>query len=306
MTEPVTPPGHVLIVGCGDIGRRVARLWQARGVPVHGIVRSAAGVDALRAAGIAPLQVDLDDPATLHALPAAGALLYCFAPPPQRGNTDTRMANLLGALGAGSQPARIVAISTSGVYGDRGGALVSEQDAPRPQTDRARRRLHGESLLRDYGRINTVPVVILRVGGIYGPERLPLERVRSSAPVLREELAPRTNRIHADDLASVCVAAAERGHADTIYNVTDGEDSNMTEYFFAIADAFGLPRPPAVGWPEVERESSAGMLSYLRESRRLDNHRMLTELQVRLRYPTLQAGLAAILAQSKDGVSDPT
>ncbi|UCE88282.1 MAG: SDR family oxidoreductase [Pseudomonadota bacterium] len=298
MTVPVTPPGHVLIVGCGDIGRRVANLWRGRGARVYGMVRSAASARALRAAGIEPVQADLDDAGTLATVPAAGALLYCFAPPPPHGIVDTRMENLLTAFQAAAPPARIVAISTSGVYGDRRGALVSEDDAPNPQTDRARRRLHGEQLLRAFGKAHGVPVVILRVGGIYGPRRLPLDRIRSGAPVLREELAPRTNRIHADDLASVCMAAAERGRADAIYNVTDGQDSNMTEYFFAVADACGLPRPPAVDWAEVESGSSAGMLSYLRESRRLDNRRMLDELNVRLRYPTLHAGLAACLAEA--------
>jgi nucleoside-diphosphate-sugar epimerase len=138
-----------------------------------------------------------------------------------------------------------------------------------------------------------VPVVVLRVGGIYGANRLPLERIKKGVPVLLPELSPKTNRIHEDDLAQVCVAAALRGKADNIYNVSDGEDSDMTEYFYLLADHFQLPRPPTVDWPEAERVISQGMLSYLKESRRLDNRKMLSELQVKLSYPSLKTWLAS-------------
>jgi nucleoside-diphosphate-sugar epimerase len=184
-----------------------------------------------------------------------------------------------------------VAISTSGVYGDRRGALVNEDTPPHPQVDRARRRLDMERQLREWTDEHGVPLVILRVGGIYGPGRLPLQRIRDQVPVLQEALAPSTNRIHVDDLVQVCVAAAERGGAGRIYNVSDGQDSNMTEYFYTIADAFGLPRPPEVDWAQAERVMSPGMLSYLRESRRMDNRRMLEELGVTLAYPDLVEGL---------------
>jgi nucleoside-diphosphate-sugar epimerase len=197
----------------------------------------------------------------------------------------------LKLLGDNAPPARIVAISTSGVYGDRRGALVNEDTPPHPQVDRARRRLDMERQLREWTDEHGVPLVILRVGGIYGPGRLPLQRIRDQVPVLQEALAPSTNRIHVDDLVQVCVAAAERGGAGRIYNVSDGQDSNMTEYFYTIADAFGLPRPPEVDWAQAERVMSPGMLSYLRESRRMDNRRMLEELGVTLAYPDLVEGL---------------
>jgi nucleoside-diphosphate-sugar epimerase len=209
------------------------------------------------------------------------------------------MAHFLAAIDPAHLPARIVYISTSGVYGDRGGEWVNEDTPPNPQVNRARRRYDAEQQLRRFGREHNVAVVILRVGGIYGPGRLPRKRLEDRVPIIHEHLAPSTNRIHADDLAQICVAAAQRGRVDTVYNVSDGTDSNMTEYFNIVADYLKLPRPPTIDWQEAERSLSAGMLSYLKESRRMDNRRMLEELRVELQYPTLEAGLAA-MAQETD------
>ncbi len=290
MDNERTPFEDVAIIGCGDIGTRVGRLWREKGLSVRGFARSDTSLSRIVTAGLEPLQLDLDrSPLALPSLDKS--LLYTFFPPPAQGDLDRRMQNLLATLGD-NQPARIVQISTTGVYGDRQGGWVHEDDTPQPQTARARRRLHGESLLRDWGRQHDVPVMVLRVGGIYGLHRLPLERIRQGTPVLQPSLSPKTNRIHEDDLARICVAAGLHGQADHIYNVSDGEDSDMTGYFYQLADHFQLPRPPAVDWPEAERVMSKGMLSYLKESRRLDNRKMLRELRVTLIHPSLKAWLA--------------
>jgi len=282
----------VVIVGCGDIGARTARRWQARGATVEGIVRSRAGAQRLQTLGIVPLVVDLGEPASLSRLEVTEALVYYFAPPPAQGSVDTRIRNFLAAV-EGQRAARFVYLSTTGVYGDHGGELVSESTVPNPPTVRGRRRLDAERAVLTWSKHSGTPAVILRVGGIYGPGRLPLDRIRAGIPVLHEHLAPATNRIHADDLGAVCEAAGLRGQAGRVYNVSDGQAGNMTQYFYAIADAAGLPRPPAVDWDEAQRSMSAGMLSYLRESRRLDTCRMQQELRVSLRYPTLEQGLAS-------------
>lgn len=289
-----TPLKSVIIFGFGDIGQRVARLWLAQGLTVYGLSRSGDKRKQMIEPGLHRIQADLDAPPALANLPLKDALLYWFVPPPATGQTDPRMHNLLAALDSQAKPERMIAISTTGIYGDRQGGLVSEDTPPNPQVDRARRRLDMETQLRSWGKRNAVPVIILRVGGIYGPGRLPLQRIRDRVPVLKEALAPKTNRIHADDLARVCVAAASRPQDSRIYNVSDGQEANMTEYFFTLADFFGLPRPPAVDWPEAERTLSQGMLSYLRESRRMDTSRMQRELGVKLLYPTLLDGLRAM------------
>ena len=289
-----TPFKTVAILGFGDIGQRVARLWLAQGTPVYGLARSTASQQLMSSLGVNPIQADLDDASVTLDIPLDDALLYWFIPPPSSGTTDPRMQSLLRMLSHQARPRRIVAISTSGIYGDHQGGLVSEETPPNPQADRARRRLDMETQLRQWGERHQVPVIILRVGGIYGPGRLPLQRIRDAVPVLKEALAPKTNRIHADDLADVGVAAATKPLASRIYNVSDGQDSNMTEYFFTLADFFDLPRPPEVDWAEAEKTISKGMLSYLRESRRLDTTRMQQELAVQLRYPDLLDGLKAM------------
>ena len=163
---------------------------------------------------------DLDKPDTLPELPTDDSLIFYFAPPPPQGVDDPRIHAFISTIRPEKRPYKIIYISTSGVYGDRQGAWVSEDSSLNPATDRARRRLAAEKYLRDWEQRTGVSVAILRVGGIYGPGRLPLNRLRQGTPVLREMDCGFTNRIHADDLATVCIAAAERGQG--IYNVSDG------------------------------------------------------------------------------------
>jgi len=283
----------VLIIGCGDIGLRVARLHLQRGDTLHALARSPEGAQRLHAHGITPSLGDLDEPASLQLLNTHNVLVYYLAPPPGEG-ADPRMAAFIGIL-HGHAPAKLVYISTSGVYGDCGGAWVNEDTPPNPSTARAKARLAAETMLGDYSRHSGVPVVILRVGGIYGPGRMPIERLQRGEPVVKVEECPYTNRIHADDLARVCVAAAERGKPGAVYNVCDDEHSTMTDYFNACADLLNLPRPPQISLAEAQRILSPGLLSYLNESRRMDNRRMHEELGVTLLYPNLRAGLAACI-----------
>jgi len=293
----------VVISGCGDIGVRVAQRWQAKGTRVVALSRRPEKAKQLQSLGIEALQGDLDDPASLKDLALQGVLLYHFAPPPAEGDSDPRLHNLLNAITPDQLPAAIVLISTTAVYGDCNGGWVNEQSPTHPQTARGRRRLDAEQALRHWSHDHQVPSVILRVPGIYAPERLPLERIKSGAPILREEQSPFTNRIHADDLAMVCVMAAEKAadvagleqqYESAIYNVSDGHPGTMSQYFKDIADALGLPRPVEIGRDEAEKVMSPGMLSYLRESRRIDNSKMLKELGVVLQYPDLNAGLSDV------------
>ncbi len=291
----------VFIAGCGDIGRRIAALHRARGDVVGALARSQASERLLQTLGVAAVMGDLDDAHSLGKFALHQAETYYFVPPPEHGESDPRMEHFLAALDRGSLPKKIVYISTSGVYGDHRGGWVTEQTPPAPQTSRAKARLAAETALLGWSRRTHVPVVILRVGGIYGPGRLPIERIRRAAPLVRREEAPYTNRIHADDLARACLAAMERGAPGGIYNVCDGEHGPMTDYFNAVADAHGLPRPPLVSLAEAQKVFSPGMLSYLNESRRMDNRRMREELGVTLIYPTLEQGLKACAADTAPG-----
>jgi nucleoside-diphosphate-sugar epimerase len=284
----------IFIAGCGDIGQRVARLWRLQGLPVRALARSRGSAERLRTRGIEPVSGDLDQRESLGDFSLAGEAVYYFAPPAEGGDDDPRVEAFIAALERQAQPEVVVYLSTSGVYGDRQGDWVDEETPPHPQTPRARRRLHAETLLRQWGRRHRVPVVVLRVGGIYGPGRLPIERLRKGLPVLREAECGYTNRIHAEDLARICVAAAQFGGADRIYNVSDGQNGTMTQYFKAVAARLGLPQPREISLQEARQQLSAAMLSYLIESRRMRNTRMLTELGITLKYPDLASGLAAL------------
>lgn len=290
----------IVIIGCGYIGQRVGKLWQQRGGSVTALARSRETASRLEALGFQVIPGDLDDAASLNGLALESALVYYFAPPPASAVEDTRMGHFLDALSERNKPERIVYISTSGVYGDSGGAWLNEESPVAPANDRSRRRLHAEQNLRRFASNIPIIAVILRVPGIYGPGKLPLDIIKSGRPMLKESRCGFTNRIHADDLARVCVAAGEVPNPSPVYNVSDGRPGTMAEYFKAVAEFAGLPRSPEVEWKEAQKLLSEGMLSYLRESRRIDNGKMLRELGVKLLYPDLQSGLAAIKAAATD------
>jgi len=291
-----------LILGCGYIGRRLARHYLDQDLPVVGVVRSAESAADLTAQGIPALALDLGrDPDTardwdeLARASVAGAQVFHLAPPPEAGTQDLHTRHLVAAFDRLGHPSRLVYISTTGVYGDCGGDWVDEDRPVNPRADRALRRWDAEQTLGRWRSATGHALVILRVAGIYGPGRLPLERIRAGLPLVRPEEAPWSNRIHADDLVSACIAAMGHGADGAIYNACDGHPSTMTDYFFQVADAAGLPHPPVLSLTEAREQLSPGMLSYMRESRRLSNRRLVEDLGVELRYPALAQGLPSCL-----------
>lgn len=277
---------HLFIVGCGAIGRRIAQLSQAQGGSVCTCNRGDAGIEGTR-----HFTGNLDDSSTLKGLPTRGAGVIYLAPPPGGGVEETRLRNFCASIQEGYEPEKVVYLSTSAVYGDCRDGVVTEETPPNPQTSRGKRRLHGERLLTVWGHERGVAVVILRVGAIYAADRLPVNQLKSGQPVLREEEALPTNRIHADDLSRICLAALERGRDGDIFNVSDGTSTTMTGYFNAAADRLGLPRPAQVTREEACRVMTPLMISYFSDSRVMDNRRMLEDLGITLLYPDLAAGL---------------
>lgn len=290
----------MIILGCGYIGQALAQRYRARGEPVLGVVRSAERATEVERTGARALQRDLarDDLAPLE---PAGQQVFHLAPPPNDNDDDPLTAHLIDAFERHGHPRRLVYIGTTGVYGDCGGAWVDEDWQPRPSVGRARRRWDAEQRLRRWSQASGAELVILRVAGIYACDRLPLARIRDAQPVVRAEEAPWSNRIHAEDLVTICLAAMERAPAGAVYNVCDGQPSTMTDYFCQVADAAGLPRPPQIPLAEADGQISAGMLSYLKESRRLSNRRLLDELGVSLRFPDLATGLAPCFQHRDSG-----
>ncbi|MGH8630136.1 MAG: SDR family oxidoreductase, partial [Burkholderiales bacterium] len=278
---------RLLIVGCGDIGLRVARALRGRW-RIYALTRSVQRSEHFRSLGIVPVMADLDRPETLKRLAGLAQDIVHLAPPPRSGARDTRTANLVRALArGGSLPQRLVYISTSGVYGDCGGQLVDETRPLQPMTERAVRRVDAERALRAWGAESGVLVSILRVPGIYAPGRLPLARLEAGTPALSGDEDPYTNHIHADDLARVVIAALARGRSGRAYNASDDSSIKLGDYFDLVADRFGLPHPPRVSLDEARESLPETLLSFMRESRRLANGRLKKELRVRLRYPSV-------------------
>ncbi len=288
---------RVLIVGCGDVGLRAARLLPAR-VRVLALTSSVERVPELRALGITPLIGNLDQPQTLARLAGLGQRVLHLAPPPTQGagdwRVDPRTRALLRALSHRSVPSALVYGSTSGVYGDCGGDWVSEARPVNPATPRGQRRVDAEQQLRWFGRRTGSRVHVLRIPGIYASDReggTPRARLLKGTPVLEPQDDVFTNHIHADDLARACLAALWRGQPQRCTHVSDDTELRMGDYFDLAADGYGLPRPPRLPRALAEQQLPAMQLSFMGESRRLLNRRLKRELRVVLRYPTVREGL---------------
>ncbi|AXQ31233.1 SDR family oxidoreductase [Solimonas sp. K1W22B-7] len=274
-------PRQAAIVGCGDVGQRVARRLRALGGEVTAIARHPPDMP-----GLLPLACDLDrEPPDLPQ-----PLVFWFAPPPASGDEDPRLRRWLDTR----PPARrIVYISTSGVYGDCGGRWIDEDEPARPLSARAHRRLNAEALLWEHAAAGECEVMVLRVPGIYGPGRLPRERLQQGLPVVREEESPYTNRIHAEDLAQAALHAAAWGRPGRVYNVADGQPTTMCDYFTRCAALLGLPPPPQVSMEEARQRFTPAMWSFMEESKRLRTERLRGELRFTPAYPDLASGLPA-------------
>jgi nucleoside-diphosphate-sugar epimerase len=275
---------RLLIVGCGDVGLRIVARVHAR-YRILALTSSPGRVPALRAAGVVPILGNLDDRASLRRLRGLAPWLIHLATPPNSGRTDPRTRRLLAALSGGAR--KLVYISTTGVYGDHGGAVIDETARLKPANERAIRRIDAENTMRAAG------ACVLRVPGIYAHDRLPLERLRAGTPALRDEDDVYTNHIHADDLARISLAALFKGQPGRVYNAVDDAQLKMGEYFDLVADRFGLPRPPRLPREQLKAAVSPMMYSFMTESRRLRNARLKRELGLRLRWPVVASALAA-------------
>lgn len=281
-----------LIIGCGDTGVRLAARAVAAGEDVLGVVRSAESAARVRSVGARVLCLDLD--ADVGSLPACRRLIYS-APPPRDGDTDARMQRVLLAMP--EVPTHVVYISTSGVYGDCGDDWVDETRTVAPTTSRAMRRVDAEHQIAAWAP----HAVILRVPGIYGPGRLPVDRVLAGEPVLADAAGGWTNRVHIDDLAGMVWRVATEQPPHTIYNACDGTPTRREAYYDTLAELMATSAPPKIDWAEARERFSAMRLSFLAESRRLSNARLLTDTGYRLVFPGYRDGLVASLRGAARG-----
>lgn len=283
----------VSIVGCGYTGKRLAARWLHAQHAVCGFGTRAESLQQITATGATAQLLDLDLPLAAP-IDFDGQLVYYCVPPAPAGARDLRLERLLKhRVGT---PRRFVYLSTTGVYGDCAGARVDETCEPHPRTDRAIRRLAAETALRAWADSHAISWTILRVPGIYGPGRLPLARLRRADPAIDLQEATPSNRIHVEDLVTACMAAGIAPTADRrIYNVTDGSDDSLTAYLLRIARIAELPPPPLISRAAACESFSAASWSFLGESRRVGNDRMLEELGIALLYHDLDEGIRASL-----------
>jgi len=284
---------RLLIIGCGDVGLRIVSRLAGR-FRIVALTSTPSRHAQLRRAGVIPLGGDLDQPRTLRRLRGLATRLIHLAPPGNTGARDLRSRHLVDRL-AGTVR-RVVYISTTGVYGDHGGALIDESARVKPVNARALRRLDAERVMR-----RRLRAAVLRVPGIYAGDRLPLDRLRQGLPALADADDVHTNHIHADDLARIALAALARGAVARVYNAVDDSSLKMGEYFDRVADAAGLPRPPRLPRAQLQAAVSPLMYSFMTESRRLANGRLKRELGVHLRYPTVDFALRALAARAPAG-----
>lgn len=285
---------HILIAGCGYVGQRLASRLRER-YEVTALVRSAESAALLKSSGLPAIALDFDRVRAGAAVPERldqEAIVY-LTPPPAMGESDLRLDRFLQL--ATVPPKTFVYISTTGVYGDTAGGIVDESSPLQPRTDRARRRISAEEMTRVWCSERRVRRVVLRVPGIYGPQRLPLERLRRREAVVSERDAGVSNRIHVDDLVEACVQAIVNPEARGVYNVTDGMPLSSTTFLNRVATLAGFPCPPQVPMEEAQLTFSPDRLSFLNESRRVSNARMLKHLRVKLRYADVDEGIRASL-----------
>ncbi|MFI4940539.1 MAG: NAD-dependent epimerase/dehydratase family protein [Burkholderiales bacterium] len=281
---------RLLIIGCGDIGMRLLPLLRDR-FRIFAVTSQAVRCDELRAAGAIPIVADMDHPASLARLAHLASAIVHLAPPQPDGLQDRRTRHLTAIL---PNHATLVYISTTGVYGDCGGAVVEETRPVNPHNDRAWRRVDAEQTLRKWARRAGGRLSILRTPGIYAAERLPLERLKQGIPVLQDQDDVYSNHIHADDLARMVALALARGAPCRVYHAVDDSALKMGEYFDTVAQAFQLPFAPRLPRAELKNRVSPTLWSFMSESRRLSNHRIKSELGVRLRYPQVADALPGL------------
>jgi nucleoside-diphosphate-sugar epimerase len=282
-----------LIVGCGDVGLRVARQLGGR-VRLLALTSNPLRVGELRSLGITPLSGNLDMGQSLMRLAGLATRVVHLAPPPSEGWVDSRTHALLRALCLRQKPVCVVYGSTSGVYGNCNGDWVAETRAVDAHTPRAHRRVDAEARMRFWGRSTATRVSILRIPGIYAQDReggTPRPRLLKATPVLQSQDDVFTNHIQADDLARACCLALWRGAPQRVYNINDDSSMKMGDYFDLAADLYGLPRPPRIARDGASEKLPLMLLSFMSESRRMDNKRMKAELRMRLRYPNVLSGL---------------
>ena len=229
----------------------------------------------------------------LDEITESSSIIY-MAPPRQDSNGDNRLQNFLSKL-SDRKICKITYISTSGVYGDHNDRVVNEASELNPITARAKRRVSAEKMIREYSSTTSNNYIILRVPGIYGPDRLPINRIRNEEPVVLEEESKKTNLIHVEDLARISWECLNSDIKNEIFNVSDGCPITVTRFYREICSVTNLKMPPQISMIEAQRRFSDKRLSFLKESRVLDISKMERYFPNMIKYKNVRKGIKASL-----------
>ncbi|NFV82152.1 SDR family oxidoreductase [Magnetospirillum aberrantis] len=276
--------GRFFLFGLGFSGRVIARALMAAGWRVAGTTRSGEAADL---PGIEVFAFDRDHPLPQDALDGVTAVLSSV-PPDSDGDP---VLDLCGDRLRAVAPAWAGYLSTTGIYGDCGGALVSEDTAPNPTLDRSRRRLAAEQAWQASG----LPVHVFRLAGIYGPGRSAIDSVRAGTARRIVKPGQVFSRIHVDDIAQTVLASLASPNPGAAYNVCDDDPAPPQDVIAHACALLGIDAPPEIPWEQAKATLSPMALSFYADNKRVSNRRIKQELAVSLRYPDYRAGLAAIL-----------
>lgn len=289
---------RIAIAGCGQVGQQLLQLqYRAH---FTATLRSSPEQNArkarLRALGARPVLIDLHAPLDTQRLAAFGGRIIWMAPPPASQPPSKALKRVALHLSAhairyNKTTPSITYISTTGVYGNAEGRWIDELTPRKAESDRAKRRIAEEDMLFEAAKGGQIKVQVLRAPGIYGEDRLPIERLRNRQPALHPEEDSWSNHIHETDLARLAYRAQLQGHSRMVVNACDSQPLQMGDYFDLVADALNLPRPPRVDRQTAQRLVSPMMWSFMRESRKIRSIR-IGALHCPLRYPTVKAYLA--------------
>lgn len=278
----------LLSFGHGYCAQALGRLLLPQGWRIVGTTRDARKAGDLLAAGIEPFVWGVDDIAPK--LAEATHILVSAAPD---ANGDPVLRACAKAIAANAPYRWTGYLSTTGVYGDHGGAWVDEDTAPRPTTERGRRRVLAERAWQDLAEKQSLNLHIFRLAGIYGPGRGPFAKVRDGTARRIVKPGQVFSRIHVDDIAQALAASIVRPDPGAIYNLCDDDPAPPENVIAHAAELLGLPVPPAEDWKSADLTPMAR--SFYGENKRVRNDRMKTELGVVLRYPDFRSGLRSLL-----------
>ena len=281
----------VLIVGCGFTGRLLAQRLAFAGRAVYGTARSEEAVNVIRTRGANALVMNAPDLSPLARIKGKVRAVVTMMPPvmDKDGGYTDYTAELLELLRDWKLDA-IVYVSSTSVYGDKGGALVTEQTPCTPDSPRGRARLEIETQVLSSG----LPTMVVRPAGIYGRTRSQLDRFATGRTRLVDGGHSYTNRIHVRDLAAILEAACDRGTPGDVYLGTDARPSLQSEVAQHIVETYGLAPPSELSLAEARVRMSRDVLAMIMGSKQLDGGWTRERLGVSLRFPDYVSGLAEI------------